>query len=385
MTSRKKKKGKRKSNPKVSSHRAKVLLAALFVSGFLVLSLVLLSQLRNAYIPATQPSGAEEKREVLDDIRVELESVLLRCGATLDRLETGEGGELRMEARGEFPPAEAIADLDRRVRRISANLRLEARPTSGSIRISGEEIAAVLRFHRPAAEPPAEVKPKMVIIMDDLGRDLDSAQALLDIDLPVTFAILPGTANASRVATLAYRRGREVLIHIPMEPRDYPGTNPGRDALLVEHSDAEIRRRFQAYLDRIPYAVGGNNHMGSRFTENREKMEAVLAVMKEAGLFFVDSLTTGRSVAFEEARKAGLPTAVRDVFLDNVQDVERISLEIRRLAVLAVKEGSAVGICHPYPQTLEALRRAPGYLREQGIEVVPASQVLIRQGSRIGG
>jgi hypothetical protein len=102
-------------------------------------------------------------------------------------------------------------------------------------------------------------------------------------------------------------------------------------------------------------------------------------------LFFVDSLTTGRSVAFEEARKAGLPTAVRDVFLDNVQDVERISLEIRRLAVLAVKEGSAVGICHPYPQTLEALRRAPGYLREQGIEVVPASQVLIRQGSRIGG
>ena len=357
-----------------------MLLAALFLSGFLVLSLVLLSHLRNAYTPVATPPGEEGRLEVLDDIRVELESVLLRSGATLDRMETGGQGELHMAARGEFPPAEAIADLDRRVRRISDSLRMEARPASGTIDITGEGLRVVLSFSPSVEEPTvtAKGKPKMVIIMDDLGRDLASAQALLDIDLPVTFAILPGTANASRVATLAHRRGREVLIHIPMEPQNFPETNPGRDALLVKHSKAEIRKRFQDYLDRIPYAVGGNNHMGSRFTEDREKMATVMAEMKKAGLFFVDSLTTGRSVGFEEARKAGLPTVVRDVFLDNVQDVELISVEIRRLAALAARQGYAVGICHPYPETLEALRRASGFLRAQEIDMVPASQVLIR-------
>lgn len=378
MASRKKKKSKGKISRKTPANRTKVLLAALFVSGFLVLSLVLLSHLRNVYSPTTNPPVAGERLDILDDIRVEFESVLLRGGSTLVRVETLEGGELRMEARGEFPSADIITDLGRRVRRISGSLTFEARPAVGEIRISGDGSVAVLRFHRTAVEPPAKGKPKMVIIMDDLGRDLDSAQALLDIDLPVTFAILPGTANASRVATLAHRRGREVMIHIPMEPRNYPQTNPGRDALLVEHSDAEIRRRFQGYLDRIPYAVGCNNHMGSRFTESREKMATVLEEIREAGLFFVDSLTSGRSVAFEEARKAGLPTTVRDVFLDNVQDVELISLEIRHLAALAAREGAAVGICHPYPQTLEALRRATEFLQDKEIEVVPASQVLSR-------
>ena len=380
MASQKKKKSRQKPIRKRTSHQAKVLLAALFLSGFLVISLVLLSHLRNAYIPVATLPGEEVRLEILDDIRVELESVLLRSGATLDRVETGGQGELHMAARGEFPPAEAIADLDRRVHRISDSLRMEARPASGKIGITGEGLRVVLSFSPFVEEPKATAKgkPKMVIIMDDLGRDLASAQALLDIDLPVTFAILPGTANASRVATLAHRRGREVLIHIPMEPQNFPETNPGRDALLVKHSKAEIRKRFQDYLDRIPYAVGGNNHMGSRFTEDREKMATVMAEMKKAGLFFVDSLTTGRSVGFEEARKAGLPTVVRDVFLDNVQDVELISVEIRRLAALAARQGYAVGICHPYPETLEALRRASGFLRAQEIDMVPASQVLIR-------
>jgi len=380
MASRKKKQTKRKATRKIPNHRARVLLAALFLSGFLVLSLVLLSQLRNAYIPKALQPGPKVSTAALDDIRVELESVLLRSGATLDRVETLGKGELLMEARGKFPSAEAVADLERRVRRISDALRMEARPESGKIRISGEGLLAVLRFPLPFEEPTVTTsgKPKMVIIMDDLGRDMQSAQALLDIDLPVTLSILPGTANASRVATLAHRRGREVMIHIPMEPRNYPKTDPGRDALLVDYSESEIRRRFQGYLDRIPYAVGGNNHMGSRFTEDREKMDIVLSEMKTAGLFFVDSLTTGHSVGYEEARKAGMPAVARDVFLDNDEDVDLISAQIRRLAALAGRQGHAVGICHPYPQTLEALRRTSDFLKAQEIEMVPVSQVLNR-------
>jgi hypothetical protein len=106
-------------------------------------------------------------------------------------------------------------------------------------------------------------------------------------------------------------------------------------------------------------------------------MEVVLAAMKETGLFFVDSRTTGHSVAFSEARRAGVPAAARDLFLDNEQDVEQISREIRKLAVLAGRKGQAVGICHPYEQTLEALRREAPYLKQQGIEIVPVSQLLV--------
>ena len=115
------------------------------------------------------------------------------------------------------------------------------------------------------------------------------------------------------VITMARRAGREIMIHIPMEPQSYPATNPGADALLVGQSPEEIRRRFQGFRTQLPDAVGGNNHMGSRFTESREGMAVVLAEMKEAGLFFVDSRTTGHSVAFAEARQAGVPAAARDL------------------------------------------------------------------------
>jgi hypothetical protein len=235
-----------------------------------------------------------------------------------------------------------------------------------------------LLHFRPPPVRPTKARARAAIIMDDLGRDLETARDLLAIDLQVTFAILPGEPYAAKVATLAHREGREVMIHIPMEPQSYPATDPGGDALLIGQSPEEIRRRFQGFIERVPYAVGGNNHMGSRFTEYREGMEVVLAAMKETGLFFVDSRTTGHSLAFAEARRAGVPAAARDLFLDNEQDVEQISREIRKLAVLAGRQGQAVGICHPHAQTLEALRREAPYLKQQGIEIVPVSKLLVR-------
>lgn len=228
----------------------------------------------------------------------------------------------------------------------------------------------------PVPPPVTTVsKPRLAIIMDDLGRDLGSARTLLGIDLPVTFAILPGEAQAARVARLAHQQGREVLIHIPMEPRSYPVIDPGDDALLVEQGPEELRRRFQIYLQQVPHASGANNHMGSRFTEHAEGLATVFAEMKQAGLFFVDSITSPKSVALAGARQSGLRAVGRDLFLDNVQDVERIAAEIRKLVAVAEKRGQAVGICHPYPQTMEALRREAPFLRAR-VEVVPVSHLL---------
>jgi len=373
-------KGRRKS---ANAYGLKVLFAALFLLGFLIASLVLLSELRHLYRPSppppSTPAVAVRQAASVEDVRVELESALLRSGATLDRIEARQDhGRLHIEVRGEFPTPEIRTALKQRLALMAGHLRLESRPDVGRMTVFwGDEERVFLHFRSPARLPEQAGKPRLAIIMDDLGGSIATARELLDIDLPVTLSIIPATAKPAQVATLAHRRRHEVMIHIPMEPQDYPRFNPGKDALFVNLSADEIRRRFQSYLDRVPYAVGGNNHMGSRFTEDRVGMATVMSVMKEEGLFFIDSLTSGQSIAFQEARRAGLPAAVRDVFLDNDQDVEKISKCIRHLAAVAKKRGTALGICHPHPQTLEALRRAVPFFEEQGIEVVPASQILL--------
>jgi len=362
-------------------HRIKLLVSSLFLLAFLLACLIILAEMRESMRPPPPPSFPPPVASTLmEDVRVELESALLRSGVALAQLEIERSGDVVFyEVEGDLPPEHLLRELARRLTRIAADVRCEALSGEGELRVSrGSVLLYRLRFHRPKVVKPARRKPRVAIIMDDLGRDLETARALIAIDLPITFAILPGEANASRVADIAKRGGREIMIHIPMEPQSYPATNPGADALLVAQSPEEIRRRFQGFRAQLPDAIGGNNHMGSRFTENREKMAVVLAEMKEAGLFFVDSRTSGNSVAFAEARRVGIPAAGRDIFLDNEQDVEKIVREIRKLAILADRRGQAVGICHPHPETLEALRRELPYLKAQHIEVVPVAELLER-------
>lgn len=232
---------------------------------------------------------------------------------------------------------------------------------------------------RPAAQAaPAPTAPvaRLAIVMDDLGRDLATARALAEIDLAVTFAILPDAAAATAVAELAHRSGREVLLHLPMEPENYPAADPGPAALWLRSSEAEVRQLLDGYLRRVPHAVGGNNHMGSRFTADREAMGRVLRELRARRLFFLDSVTTPASVAYAEAGRIGLRRGRRDVFLDNEAALAPIRGQLRKLADLAERRGTAIGICHPYPATLEALRREVAELKRRRIAVVPVSQLL---------
>jgi polysaccharide deacetylase 2 family uncharacterized protein YibQ len=381
----------------------RVALALLFVFGFLVVSLVGLSYLRESVKTASPPLPFEEAppagrdREVAEDIRVELESALLRSGVALADVEARPAaeGRVRMEVRGKFPSPAVLAELERRLARLDPQIRLAGRPAMRELDIvwRGTPVFSLhfqppVQAHPPAPKPAihdrakpdepfaSHPEPRLAIVMDDLGLDVASGQALVAIDLPVTFAIMPGNPHAREVADLAHGHGREVLVHMPMEPQGYPAVNPGNDALLVRMERIEIEERVRRFLERVPHAVGGNNHMGSRFTESAEGMGAVMAVLKEADLFFLDSLTTAGSVGAEEARQAGVPAGVRDLFLDNEQDVHRIAAEIRHLVRVARRQGQAIGICHPYPETLEALRRETAALKESGVEVVPVSRLI---------
>jgi polysaccharide deacetylase 2 family uncharacterized protein YibQ len=377
------KKPKRRTAKSGRSQSIKVLIGVLFLIGFLIASLALLSRLRQSLRPPQRPTTRPAVRTTvperrLPDLRTAVEGILAQSGATLDRVTTGANGRLlRFEMRGEFPSPEALALLSRQLRDIFPNLHLVAHRAEREISLFRNGSLLGLILFQPPTTPPAN-PPRVALIIDDMGNNMAAARQLMAIDLPLTFSILPESPDAARIATLAHERGHEVMIHIPMQPLAYPRISPGPDALYVTLTPAQIRRRLADYLAKVPYAVGANNHMGSRFTEDREGMKVVIAEMKKAGLFFIDSLTTAHSVAFQVARQAGVPAAVRDRFLDNVQDVNQISRQIRSLAKLAIRQGHAIGICHPHPQTLEALRREVPFLRQEGIEVVPVSQLLIR-------
>lgn len=395
----KKKAPARRPGAKAGNHSLKIWAASLFLLGFLIVSLVFLSQVRRYFqSEPSRPPIAEGRTASTDDIRVELDSFLLHSDiplASVRPLPSGDG----LEVAAPFPSESRLKAFETRLQRLEPGLHLKGGRRQGEVRIvRGEAPVYFVRFQPEISSPappavpesapsittppvvplPPGARPRVAIIMDDLGRDMATGRALVDLGLPVTFAILPWEPQATRLAEFAHRHGREVMIHLPMEPQSFPVTNPGPNALFLDLTEEEIRNRMRDFLARVPHAVGGNNHMGSRFTEDRAAMRTVLAVLKEADLYFVDSLTTPRSVAVEEARRAGVSSATRDIFLDNVQDVGEISAQIRKLARLALRQGQAVGICHPYPQTLEALRREAPELQRMGIEVVPVSRLLTR-------
>lgn len=221
-----------------------------------------------------------------------------------------------------------------------------------------------------------EKGPLIAIIVDDLGADLVMMQKFLDLQLNITAAVLPNVPHARAVAELAHADGREVLLHIPMEPQDYPAIDPGENALLVTLSQAEVQQRLRSYLQTVPWVVGANNHMGSRFTESREGMRGVLQILKEQGLFFIDSRTTADSIAIVEAKKIGIAHAGRDVFLDNGINEEDIRRQIRKLVKIALAEGSAIGICHPHLETVAALKMEAPSFAAAGVTLVAASALV---------
>jgi len=216
----------------------------------------------------------------------------------------------------------------------------------------------------------------IAIIVDDMGSSLKEADELLSIGVPITFSIIPGLQKVKGVAAAAKASGRDVMIHIPMEPQGYPKQRLEANGLLVAYSPDELVSRLEKLLEAVPDAVGANNHMGSRFTEIEEKMSPVLGVLKKHGLFFIDSRTTPLSKGFELSHKMGLKSATRNVFLDNDQDVAAIKKQLNSAVGMARKKGGVIAICHPHPATIAALKEAVPELQKNGIRFVPAGELV---------
>ncbi|MDD3312030.1 divergent polysaccharide deacetylase family protein [Pseudodesulfovibrio sp.] len=221
---------------------------------------------------------------------------------------------------------------------------------------------------------PEKKGPQLAVVIDDIGENTTVLEGLVRLDFPVTLAVWPNASHTDESVALAKSSGHDLIVHFPMEPQGYPKYNPGDDALFITMTDAQVRARVAQNLARVPGAIGVNNHMGSRFTENGPGMRAALDEFRQRGLFFLDSLTTPHSVGRKVARELGVPFYERDIFLDNVKDVNAIILQLKKAENVARKQGRAIAIGHPYPATLAGLREWAAS-RNTAVRLVPLSQM----------
>lgn len=211
--------------------------------------------------------------------------------------------------------------------------------------------------NRPANSPAKQsVLPLVALIIDDMGYHRQLGEMFLQLEADLTYSFLPDAPWSAELAALATRTGRDVLVHLPMEPRTKE-ISWEKTTLLTHDAPERIREQTLAMLTAIPQAIGANNHMGSRFTEDEKAMRVVIETLKERKLFFIDSSTSAQSLGLATARRFNLPTARRHVFLDNVKEVAAICRQLEVLADLAQNEGQAIGIGHPHPAMFSALRQ----------------------------
>jgi polysaccharide deacetylase 2 family uncharacterized protein YibQ len=213
----------------------------------------------------------------------------------------------------------------------------------------------------------------IVLIIDDLGFDGQPLDRLMALDANVNCAILPNGTRASEFANRLNARGFEILVHLPMQPKGRE--TPGRNAILTSMSDDEIARATRENIEAVPYARGVNNHMGSLATTDRRVMTNVLRAMPD-GMYFIDSRTTGGSVAADVARELNVRTATRHVFLDDVASEPAVRRQLEELADAAQKRGVAIGIGHPYPVTMRVLAEEMPGLKARGFRFIRASAVV---------
>ncbi len=236
--------------------------------------------------------------------------------------------------------------------------------------------AAELWQQHAVATLPDDGRPMIAIVLDDVGVNRRGAEAAIALPGPLTLSFMTYARDLAAMTARARAAGHELMLHVPMEPRD-AALDPGPNVLRADLPRAELAQRLAWGLDRFEGYVGINNHMGSRFTASEEGMALVMAQLKMRGLLFLDSVTAADSVAARQAARAGVPYAVRDVFLDNEpDDIAAIHRQLALLEQAARAHGYAVGIGHPHDGTVTALRQWIPEMQARGFTLVPISAIV---------
>ena len=216
---------------------------------------------------------------------------------------------------------------------------------------------------------------EVAIIIDDIGYDLNAVKSLLKIDTNLTFAVLPFQNHSREAAEMLHKAKREILLHLPMEPVSYPQEKPGEGALFTDMNNDEILFQLKKDISAVPYVAGINNHMGSKFMIDEQKLSLIFKELKRENLFFVDSRTSPDTKALVIAKKTGINIAERKIFIDNNHNYNETYNNLINIAK-SDDDSPKIIIGHPYPETIRALKDAVKIMREKGVSIVPASQII---------
>jgi polysaccharide deacetylase 2 family uncharacterized protein YibQ len=216
---------------------------------------------------------------------------------------------------------------------------------------------------------------RLAILLDDLGSDRSAADAIFALQVPITVSVLPYHAHSQDIAQEARKHGCEVMLHLPMQ--SVANETPEQQELRPGLKRQEVQAIVNKMLESVPEADGVNNHQGSQATSNGALMDELMPVLREAGVFYVDSRTTAGTVAYDTAKRDGVKTAFRNVpFLDDVQNKAAVKRQLQ-IAIRGAKEkGEAIAIGHPHAVTLEALREMLPEVKKQGVQLVLVSDVV---------
>lgn len=233
-----------------------------------------------------------------------------------------------------------------------------------------------LNKQTPVVAEKRHFNGKLAIIIDDCGTDIKAVRTLLNLDIPFTFSILPNKDFSSDILAAVNTKGRVALLHLPMEPINRAAMSEGSNTIVTEMTNQQISDLTRRHLKGLYGVMGVNNHQGSKITANREQMKAVLNVLKEQGIFFVDSKTNSETIARDVAREMGVKTCMNDKFLDNSTNPEAIKEEVYKVMELAEQNGSAIAICHARPNTVVMWSKYVQEFKDTGITFVSVNELL---------
>ena len=225
-----------------------------------------------------------------------------------------------------------------------------------------------------SAAPENPNGPQVALIIDDCGQWLKTERGLIALPIPITLSVLPHVTYTTQIAQEGADAGKGIMMHLPMEPLSHAYPGPGE--IKSDMSDDAITKQTEDDVAQVPLAKGVNNHEGSEASADDRVMKDVIAVLKAHDLFFVDSRTNAKSVGASEALEAGVPTASRNVFLDNQADVAYTESMLERALAIAKRDGTAIAIGHPKPSTLEAIRLMYPKMQAEGVRFVLAQDLV---------
>ena len=336
----------------------------------------------------TWTAGPEDVEAFADSVAFQATRVLAGLGVpepSIDvvRLPEHPGSKMRWEVRSEIPGSLPLSvcnlGLARVVRRLGgevldARVDLTRSRLSMLVGLSGERVDLISLRRNPDL---ARTTGRIAIIVDDVGSQEDALiERFCGLEQPVTLSIFPGTERGPWIARQAVSHGHGVMIHLPMEPIDYPNRDPGRDAIFADYPAERIQELTRRAVRSVPHARGINNHMGSRVTEDREAVASVLRILHRQQMFFVDSVTSPRSIAYDVAQEMGVATGRNALFLDLKEDEAAVERALVRLGEHARREGTAIGIGHAKPRTLAVLERVLPELAREGFVFVRAEDAV---------